>query len=466
MITFNFAVAAWRRRRTTVRSARPSHARVGGYGARIFRVASVIAALTSGSIIYAAESPLTLAEAQRLATARSAQIEAGDSAISASKDMAVAAAERPDPVVKFGVDNLPVNGPDRFSVQRDFMTMRTVGVTQEITRPTKLRLRAERSQRAVQLAEVERTQALASVQRDTAVAWLERYYAEAMEQNVLQQVHAAQLEESAAEAAYREGKGIAADAVAARGLLAQLEDQATEASRQVRSSKIALTRWIGTAADWPLAGQPAIDAIPLHHHTLESQLADHPEILALQRQEELARSEVDLARANRHPDWTVELMYSQRGAGFSNLASLEFSLPLQVHRADRQDRELAAKLAEASKAKAEREDMLRTHVAEIDAMIDEWDSARQRCERYVKEIIPLAADRTSTTSAAYRGGKTKLADVLAARRNEVEVRFQALQIEARAARLWAELRFISPADADATATASRTSGATASRELP
>jgi outer membrane protein TolC len=307
---------------------------------------------------------------------------------------------------------------------------------------------------------------LASVQRDTAVAWLERYYAEAMEQNVLQQVHAAQLEESAAEAAYREGKGIAADAVAARGLLAQLEDQATEASRQVRSSKIALTRWIGTAADWPLAGQPAIDAIPLHHHTLESQLADHPEILALQRQEELARSEVDLARANRHPDWTVELMYSQRGAGFSNLASLEFSLPLQVHRADRQDRELAAKLAEASKAKAEREDMLRTHVAEIDAMIDEWDSARQRCERYVKEIIPLATDRTSTTSAAYRGGKTKLADVLAARRNEVEVRFQALQIEARAARLWAELRFISPADADATATASRISGATASRELP
>jgi outer membrane protein TolC len=464
MITFNFAVSACRRRRTTVRGARPSRAQVGGYSAYIFRVASVIAALTSGSAICAGESPLTLAEAQRLATARSAQIEAGDLGISASKDRAVAAAERPDPVVRFGVDNLPVNGADRFSLQRDFMTMRSVGVMQEITRPSKLRLRAERSQRAVQLAEVERTQALASVQRAAAVAWLERYYAEAMEQNVLQQVRAAQLEESAAEAAYREGKGIAADAVAARGLRAQLDDQAIEASRQVRSSKIALARWVGTAADWPLAGKPAIDVIRLHRHELESQLADHPEILALQRQEELAQSEVELARANRHPDWTVELMYSQRGAGFSNMASLEFSLPLQVHRADRQDRELAAKVAEASKAKAEREDMLRRHVAEIDVMIDEWDSARQRHERYAKEIIPLAMDRTTTTTAAYRGGKAKLGDVLAARRNEIDVRFQALQVEARAARLWAELRFFSAADADATA--SRISSATASRELP
>jgi outer membrane protein TolC len=307
---------------------------------------------------------------------------------------------------------------------------------------------------------------LALVQRDTAVAWLERYYAEAMEQNALQQVHAAQLEETAAEAAYREGKGIAADVVASRGMLAQLEDQATEASRQVRSSKIALARWVGEASDWPLAGKPAIDVIPLHHHTLESQVADHPEIRVLQRQEELAQSEVELARANRRPDWTVALMYSERGMGFSNLASLEFSLPLPVKRANRQDRELAAKLAEASQAKAEREDMLRTHLARFDAMIDEWDSARQRRERYVKEIIPLATDRTTATSAAYRGGVAKLVDVLAARRNEVDVRFQALQIEARAARLWAELRFISPGDAGATATASADSGATASRELP
>lgn len=466
MTTFLCTVTAWRRHRASAFSN--GHSRTLNRGdTRAVRIAALIAALAAGSAVYAAESPLTLAEAQRLATARSAQIEAGDLAISASKDMAVAAAERPDPVVKFGVDNFPVNGPDRFSVQRDFMTMRTVGVMQEITRPSKLHLRAQRSQRAVELAKAERAQALTLVQRDTAVAWLERYYAEAMDQNTLQQVHAAQLEVTAAQASYRAGQGTAADIMAVRGMLAQLEDQASEASREVRRSKTALARWVGDAADRPLAGQPAIDdGIPLHHHTLESQLSDHPEILALQRQAELAQSDVELARVNRRPDWTVALMYSRRGIGFSNMVSLEFSLPLQINRPDRQDRELSAKLAEASKARAEREDMLRAHVAEVGAMIDEWGNARERRDRYRNEIIPLAADRTTATSAAYRGGKAKLVDVLAARRNEVDVRFQALQIEARAARLWAELRFLSPEGSDAITAASWPSEATTSGEIP
>ena len=284
---------------------------------------------------------------------------------------------------------------------------------------------------------------------------------------MLDQVRAVQLEAMASDATYRGGQGTAADVVGARGMLAQLQDQASEASREVRSAKTALARWVGEAADRPLSGRPAIDdGIPLHHHTLESQLAQHPEMLALQRQAELAQSDVELARANRRPDWTVALMYSQRGIGFSNMVSLEFSVPLQINRADRQDRELAAKLAEASKAKAEREDMLRAHVAEVGAMIDEWENARERRDRYLKEIIPLATDRTTATNAAYRGGKAKLVEVLAARRDEVDVRLSELKIEARAARLWAELRFIAPDNTDASVGASPHSDSIASREIP
>src|ERR1700687_5500418 len=61
-------------------------------------------ALTPGSVVRAAEPPLTLAEAQRLATLNSKQVEASELAISASKDLAVAAVERPDPVAKVGLE--------------------------------------------------------------------------------------------------------------------------------------------------------------------------------------------------------------------------------------------------------------------------------------------------------------------------------------------------------------------------
>jgi outer membrane protein TolC len=410
---------------------------------------AVFVALATTSAAVRAEPPLTLGETQRIATERSKQIEASDFAVSASKDLTVAAAERPDPIAKIGVENLPINGSERFSVQQDFMTMRSVGIMQEITRPTKLRARAVESEQAVQLAEAQKAQALVEVQRDSALAWLNRYYAEAQEQAILQQVGVARLDETAAEAAYRGGHGTAADVLAARAALAEAEDLDLDASRTVRGAKLALERWIGEAAERPLAGHPSIDSIPLHKHSLDSQLAEHPEIIALKRREELARASAEVARADRHPDWSVEFMYSQRGIGYSNMVTLELTVPLEVRRAYRQDPKLAAKLAEASQAKAEREDMLRTHAAEISNMIDAWDSARERLERYRNSIIPLSADRTVAARAAYGGGKATLNDLLLAQRAEIEARLKALQLEESAARLWAQLSFLNSTQSDA-----------------
>src|SRR6516164_5093095 len=198
---------------------------------------------------WADQTPLTLAETQRIATLRSKQIEAGDFGVSASKELAKAAAERPDPIAKIGLENVPVNGSEAFSLQQDFMTMRSVGILQEITRPSKLRARAAESEQAVRLAEAKKAQTLVEVRRDSALAWLERYYAEATQRTVTEQVEAARLEVTAAEAAYRGGRGTAADVLAARGALAEFEDQALEASRAVSASRIALARWVGDAAE-------------------------------------------------------------------------------------------------------------------------------------------------------------------------------------------------------------------------
>src|ERR1700682_3120728 len=78
-----------------------------------------------------ADSLLTLAEAQRLAVERSRMLVAQDAAVTASREMAVAAAQLPDPIAKLGLSDLPINGPDRFSLTRDSFTMRNIGVMQE-----------------------------------------------------------------------------------------------------------------------------------------------------------------------------------------------------------------------------------------------------------------------------------------------------------------------------------------------
>ena len=64
----------------------------------------------------------------------------------------------------------------------------------------------------------------------------------------------------------------------------------------------------------------------------------------------------------------------------------------------------------------------------------------------MRELLPLAAERTQAALAAYRGGKASVIDVLLARRNEIDVRIQALQLQTDTARLWAQLNFLFPDD--------------------
>ncbi|HEY1435954.1 MAG TPA: TolC family protein [Casimicrobiaceae bacterium] len=399
-----------------------------------------------------AQLPLTLEDAQRKAIERSRLLVAQDSAIDASREMAVSAAQLPDPVAKLGISNLPVTGEDRFSLTRDFMTMRNVGVMQELTRIEKREARADRFEREAEKSAAEKSVTIATIRRDTAISWLDRYYAEAMTMVVSEQRRAAAAEIETAEGAYRAGRGSLSDLLSARAALVALDDRASELGRKARAAKIALARWLGDGAEAPLAGRPPIDAIRLDPSTLDGDLGHHPEVAVLARKEDVAAAEVRVAQANKKADWSVEVMYSQRGPAYSNMISVEVSVPLQWDRTNRQDRDLASKLALLDQARAEREDMLRVHVAELRAMIAEWENDRERSARYERELLPLASERTEATVGAYRGAKASITDVLLARRNEIDVRLQALQLEMDTARLWAQLNFLEPMSDAATRT--------------
>jgi outer membrane protein TolC len=395
-------------------------------------------------LAHAADPALTLPEAQRLAAARSRQLAAQDSAVAASREMAAAAGQLPDPTLKFGIENLPVTGPDAYSLTSDFMTMRRIGVMQEFTRGEKRQLRSERLEREAERALAEKSATLAAIQRDTALAWLDRYYAETMAAAIAEQTKAARLEVEAADSAYRSGRGSQAEILAARSAVAALEDRSSEFSRRIRTARTALARWVGEAADTPLADKPDVDAIRLDPRALDTQLAHHPQIASFTKQAEIATTEAKLAQANRKSDWSLEVMYSQRGSAYSNMVSVGVAIPLQWDQKNRQDRELASKLAMADQAEAQREEALRAHVGEVRAQIQEWENGRERRARYERELVPLARERTQAVLAAYRGGKGSLSEVLAARRNEIEVRMQALQLEMETARLWAQINFLLP----------------------
>ena len=389
---------------------------------------------------------LTIDEALELAAERSQQLVAQDAAAAAAREMAAAAAQAPDPTLTAGINNLPVNGPDEFSLTRDFMTMRSIGLMRELTRGDKRDARAARFAREAEAAAAGRTLALATLQRETAMAWLDRYYRERARDVLATQHDQAALQIEAADLAYRSGLGAQSDVFAARASLVEIEDRMAATQRDIDVAVTRLARWVGTTADRPLGPLPPMDAVSLSAADLDAQLAHHPQIALMLKQEEIARAEAEIARTEKRSDWTIEVMYSERGPAYSDMMSLNVSKPLQWRERSRQDRELAARLATAEQMRAEREEETRGHVADAHALLQSWQANRARLGRYASALIPLATERAVAATTAYRGGRGTLTAVLEARVAEIDTRVDALELEMETAALWAEINYLIPAD--------------------
>jgi len=413
-------------------------------------VALVLCAAVVG-VEVRAQPTLTLDQALRLAQERSRQLPAQESAAAAAREMALAAGQLPDPVLKAGINNLPVNGADAWSLTSDFMTMRSIGVMQEFTRDGKRKARSARFDREAEAAEAGRAVALANLRRDTAMSWLDRHYQERMLGLLQVQRAETALQIEAAESAYRGGRGSQADVFAARSAVAQLDDRIRQTERQITIAKTRLARWVGADADQALASPPGLAVARLDAASMESQLEHHPQIALMARQEATARAEADIAQSNKRSDWSVELMYSQRGSAYSNMVSLNVSIPLQWDQTNRQDREVSAKLAMADQMREQREEATRERVAETRVWLQQWQSDRGRLEHYDSALIPLAGERTRAAIAAYRGGTGTLLAVLEARRMEIDTRMERLRLEMETAGLWAQLEYLIPAEHPASA---------------
>jgi outer membrane protein TolC len=383
-----------------------------------------------------------LESAVTAAAARSRLVSAIESQGQAAREMAGTAGQLPDPVLKLGLNNLPIDGTDRYSVTRDFMTMRSVGVMQELTRADKRSARVRRAEREVDLAKVTRQATIADLQRDAATAWLDRSHLESMRELLQAQMAQAELQAQAAETLYRSSKGSQAEVFAARVSVEQLRDGLAQAERQIAVATTRLGRWVGEGARLPLAPRPVLTLPAWTEGALAQHLTQHPQIAAAAQQEAIADSDAAVARTARSSDWSVELMYSQRGPAYSNMVSINLSVPLQWDQKNRQDRELAARLAGIDEARARREELQRAHEAEVRAMLQEWRSHEDRLRRYDASLLPLATQRSEAALVAYRSGTGALPAVLDARRSEVDLRMERLRIEMDRARVWAQLNYL------------------------
>lgn len=368
---------------------------------------------------------LTLDEARGLALANQPALRALDHAARAAQDVSVADAALPDPRLKLGALNFPVQG---FPSARDDMTQ--VGVSWEQAFPggDKRRLRSERAQAEAGQLLSESQSMMLSIRRDVGLAWVDAWTATGAERLAAELVREFERAAELARIPLASGKGSPADVLAARQALSQALDRRLELVQQLARARAALARWVPQAAARPLAEELPRFEPPAPLDTLRSALGTHPQHESQLRAQGVADADVALAREASKPDRSVEVGYYARSGDRSDMLMLQVAFELPVFAGRKQDRQVEAKLRLAERAREMRADHLRELQAGLEAAYAEWRVAGARLENARAASVPAARQKLELLTAQHRSGGSSLGAVLEARRGLVEARMQEQQL--------------------------------------
>ncbi|WP_229515540.1 TolC family protein [Paraburkholderia terrae] len=405
------------------------------------RARSLFAALILTSVAaYAQETPVTLDAALQAATDHSAAMGAAQASVRASSEAAVRAGQLPDPTLKAGVDNLPVTGPQKYTIGQDFMTMRRIGIEQEWVSGDKRRLRSELANDLVDRERAGYLGQLANTRQQTAIAWLSAVYAKKGVSLQRQLVDHMTHELDATKASYRGAKATAADVTQAQAMLAQTQDQLFKAQQTLQTALIGLSRWTATPVS-DVTGEPPAPQSYVSSLPPEELREVQPALVAASRDIAVADADTAVANSNRSPNWTWEVAYQQRGGAYSNMVSVGVSIPLPINRKNRQDRDASEKAELATRARLMYEDAQRQVEAEIRTQSATLASGRERITSLSNSLLPAAGQRVQLAAAAYRAGTGSLADTFAARRAQLEAELQVLDLQRDVSQTWAQLEY-------------------------
>jgi outer membrane protein TolC len=255
------------------------------------------------------------------------------------------------------------------------------------------------------------------------------------------------LQAEAVRAAVAAGRSTTAEALAADTDVGQFANRILQMRSEIRKATLDLGRWIDVDPSQPLAAMPSFDELPTPAAVLLASADQQGPMLPYESRMAAARAEVDLADAERRPDWSAELVFAKRAPDLSNMVMLQFRVGLPLFARHRQDPVVSARHADLRRLEAEHATALRAYTTELQQMLADWELLGSQIRRYERDLLPLARERSRAALAAYGAGRGELRVVLEARRQEIEFVLDHARLQGERGRDWAFLRFSSPLQA-------------------
>ncbi|WP_371974669.1 TolC family protein [Lelliottia nimipressuralis] len=384
----------------------------------------------------------TLTEAQRY----SAELSASRNEAQALDMMADSATQLPDPKLKFGIENVPVQGSNDQRFTREGMTMQRIGIMQSYVSAEKRERKSQTLQAQARGVEAKSEAIRAALQRDTAQAWLDLALSKRALTTAKNLVSETERQQGVQKASVGAGSASPDSVLSLQMTLSAMRDKVTLASRDVQLAQSRLFQLTGQAITDVQGPLPRYQRLPADEKTLEEAIVRHPEVEAAQRESETAKARSAQSAIAAIPDVDVEVFYAHRAEGYDDMAGVMFTVDLPLFQSRRQDKDYAAEVSRSMQAVDQLTLIQREHVAQVQSLVAQYQAAQTLWQRQRDDLLPLQHQRLAVLAAQYRSGQSELPALLEARRSVLDTELAANQAEREMARTWAAIQWLIPQD--------------------
>jgi outer membrane protein TolC len=409
-------------------------------------IITMVLALMSASL---GAQVLELEEAETLALASDPSVHSVRSRQAALGELEVAAAQLPDPMVKMGFMSLPT---DSFQLGQEPMTQVQLGVVQKFPRGDSRELRAEQLR--------ERARGLDEVAQDLQlkiVLSVREEFIEVVKHQRLAEINReaeavfSDLEQITQEY-YATGRVQQQDVLRAAVELSKVHERSSRIAEDEDRARARLAAWIGEAAWRPLeTSWPKLPGA-LPPDAAKQALQAHPRLRALHQQVVAADRGVALAEQSYKPEFSVDLTYGGRGgdnpdgSSRSDLLTMMVMMDVPLFREKRQDRVVAASMAESSAAAFERDDVHRRMLSEFEMHHSTLLRQRERLALFEDSLLEDAKFNAESTFQAYQAALEDLTTLMRASITEFDLQLDYQRLKAESQKTLARLLYLQGAE--------------------
>ncbi len=398
----------------------------------------------SGLLISGSALALNLEQAEQLAIASDPLIESLKATSRSFEEESFAADTLPDPKLRFGAVNIPV---DSFDMKQENITQLKLGIQQSFPAGDTLELQSKKSKYLSRSALALASDAELKILRDVRETYLNLYYETSAHQIILETKDLFSDLVTITESIYAAGRASQQDVVLANLELARLDDRLTKIQAMEEGYRSTLAQWIGDPAWNSISREfPELPGLP-ESVDLNQVIPQHPLIRSESAKVDASRQLIEVAKQDYKPGFSAILDYGYRqdtnnGNNRADMLTALVSMDIPLFTENRQDKKVSANVQKTAAAQYSKDDKLRFLKQYYDKNQYQWQRLGEREKLYTNSILKSAKNNTATALTAYQSGVSEFNTLMRAEITGLDIRLEDLRIRVDRAVAQARLLYI------------------------